>query len=397
MRVAISGIAALTPIGHGPDGFRAGLREGRDGVRPIAGFDAGRHRVRRAAEVEWRKPEGSTCSRATEMALHVAFAALDSAGLAGRERADLQVGVILASNQGGMPPSVARYRDVCAPYRRGAASGALAARMLDGAPSATADLLAARCGATGPTLNVSTACSAGAHALGLCLDALRTGAADVMLVASVEVLTELALAGFGVLRALTEGEGPRPFDRRRDGTLLGEGAAALVLEDAERARARGAGIWAEVAGYGSSTDATHMTRPDPDGPARAMRQALGATPLESVDWIKAHGTATPANDVAEAEALRAVFGRRASAVPVTSLKAALGHSLGASGAVEAVGTLLAMQDGFVPPTLRVEEVDPECDLDVVRGAARPCAGETVLMNAFGFGGNNASVLLRAAH
>jgi len=395
MRVAITGLSALTPIGHGLEDFRAGLRDGRDGVRDIAGFDACHHRVRRAAEVDWRKPEGSPYSRATEMALAVAREALRDAALDDRERTGLRLGIILASNQGGMPPSVPRYRDVCAPYRRGTPAAGMVPRMLDGAPSATADLLAVRCGATGPALNVSTACSAGVHALGLGRDALGSGEADVMLVVSVEVLTELALAGFGVLRALTEGEGPRPFDQRRDGTLLGEGAAGLVLEDAARARARGARVWAEVAGYGSSTDGTHMTRPDPDGPARAMRQALGSTPVEAVDWIKAHGTATPANDVAEARAVRSVFGARR--VPVTSMKAALGHSLGASGAVETVGTLLAMQGGFVPPTLRVEQLDPECDLDVVRGIARAWEAETVLVNAFGFGGNNASVLLRAGH
>lgn len=395
MRVAISGLAALTPIGHGPAGFGAGLRAGRDGVRNIAGFDARQHRVQRAAEVEWSKPAGSPYSRATEMALEVAGAALDAAGLAPAERRGLCVGVILASNQGGMPPSVARYRDVCAPYRRGRPEPALLARMLDGAPSATADFLATRCAANGPTLNVSTACSAGVHALGLSLDALRSGQVDVMLVAAVDVLTELALAGFAVLRALTEGAGPRPFDRRRDGTLLGEGAAALVLEDLERARARGAHVWGELAGYGSSTDASHMTRPDPAGPARAMQQALGAGGAACVDWVKAHGTATPANDAAEAEAMRAVFGTRR--VPVTSLKGALGHSLGASGAVEAVGALLAMQGGFVPPTLRFEQQDDPGDLDVVHGAARACAAESVLVNAFGFGGNNASVLLRAAH
>jgi 3-oxoacyl-[acyl-carrier-protein] synthase II len=350
--------------------------------------------VRRAAELRWRKPEGTPFSRATELALVVAEAALASAGLDAVGRRGLRIGIILASNQGGMPASAARYSALCAPYRTGRPSPEEAARILDGAPSATLDLLAARSGAEGPMLNVSTACSAGLHALGMSADALRQDRVDVMLVVAVEVLTELTLAGFGVLRALTDGEGPRPFDRRRDGTLLGEAAAAMVVEDARRARGRGARVFAEVAGYGGSTDATHMTRPTPEGPARAMREALGGTPLEALDWIKAHGTATPANDVTEAQALRAVLGPRQ--VPVTSLKAALGHSLGASGVVEAVGTVLAMQGGFVPPTLRVDDVDPACDLDVVC-AMRPSPGENVLLNAFGFGGNNASVLLRAAH
>lgn len=394
LRAGISGMSAVTPVGEGLPAFAAGLRAGQDGVGPITGFDASRHRVRRAAELGWRKPQGSPLSRATELALAVAEQALASAGLGDAERRGLRVGIILASNQGGMPGTAARYGALCAPYRTGRPSPEAAARMLDGAPSATLDLLAVRSGASGPMLNVSTACSAGLHALGMSADALRQDRVDVMLVVAVELLTELTLAGFGVLRALTDGEGPRPFDRRRDGTLLGEAAAAVVVEDVQRARARGARVCAELAGYGGSTDATHMTRPAPEGPARAMREALGDTPVEALDWIKAHGTATPANDVTEAQALRAVLGRRRT--PVTSLKAALGHSLGASGVVEAVGTVLAMQGGFVPPTLHVEEVDPDCDLDVVC-APRASAGETVLLNAFGFGGNNASVLLRAVH
>jgi 3-oxoacyl-[acyl-carrier-protein] synthase II len=223
---------------------------------------------------------------------------------------------------------------------------------------------------------------------------LRRHEVDIVLVAGVEVLTEAALAGFGVLRALTPGEGPRPFDRGRDGTILGEGAAALMLERTDSAYYRSATVWAEIVGYGSSTDAYHATRPDAAGSAKAMREALGAINVSEIDWIKAHGTGTPANDLAEAEAIHKVFGAGASTVPVTSMKAMLGHSLGASGVVEAVGTILSMQDSIIPPTLNVRDIDPACDLDVVLSEARADRGGFVMANAFGFGGNNAVVILQ---
>jgi 3-oxoacyl-[acyl-carrier-protein] synthase II len=249
-------------------------------------------------------------------------------------------------------------------------------------------------GASGPSLNISTACSAGLHAIGIAAGMLRRREVDVVIVTAVEVLTEPALAGFGVLRALTTGEGPRPFDRHRDGTLLGEGAAALVMERTCSADYRSAKIWAEIAGYGSSTDAYHATRPDPAGSARAMREALGPMGPSEIDWIKAHGTGTLANDLAEAEAIHAVFGARGAQIPVTSMKATLGHSLGASGVVESAGTILSMNDRFIPPTLNVSEVDPACNLNVVLSKAQAQRGRCVMAHAFGFGGNNAVVVFR---
>jgi 3-oxoacyl-[acyl-carrier-protein] synthase II len=398
VRVAVTGVGALTPIGQGVPAFTAGLRDGRDGVGPIRGFDAARHRIRRAAEVDWRKPADSPYSRATELALAATAEALADCGL-DRDRLSGsagRVGVILASNQGGMAASVPRYRELNFPYRRGPASAERLPRLLDSAPTTTLDLLMLAVGGAGPCLTVSTACSAGLHALGMASDMIRQGDADVVVVSAVEVLTEAALAGFSVLRALTGGDAPRPFDADRDGTLLGEGAAALVLEDYDRALARGAAVRAEVAGYGSSTDAYHMTRPRAEGAAQAITQALGAIAPDAVDWVKAHGTGTPANDASEAQALHSVFGERARTLPVTSLKATLGHSLGASGAVEAVAAILALQGGFVPATLHVERPDPACDLDLVRGASRPLRARHVLANAFGFGGNNAAVLFRSA-
>lgn len=395
--VVISGLSAVTPIGNGCEEFTRGLREGRDGVGPIAGFDASRHRIQRAAEVTWEAPADSQYSRATEMALAVTHDAIADAKLITRAYDSTRIGVILASNQGGMYATAAEYRELSHPYRTTAFEPGRTARVLDGAPTATLDLIMSRIGAAGPSLNISTACSAGLHALGMAYHMVQRGEVDVVVIVAVEVLTEPALAGFGVLRALTGGVGPRPFDRGRDGTILGEGAAAIIVERAEGAWYRSARIWAEIAGYGSSTDAVHMTRPDSSGSVRAMRDALGVTSASEVDWIKAHGTGTPANDVAEAEAIHTVFGERAARIPVTSLKATLGHSLGASGVVEAVGTILSMNEHFIPPTLNVQEVDPACNLDIVTGTSRDHAGHTVLANAFGFGGNNACILLRTVN
>jgi 3-oxoacyl-[acyl-carrier-protein] synthase II len=217
-----------------------------------------------------------------------------------------------------------------------------------------------------------------------------------MLTGGVDPLTELPQAGFSVLRSLASGQ-IRPFDRDRDGTLLGEAAAVLVLESEEHVRHRGARTWAEVAGYGGSTDAYHMTRPDVtgNGPARAIREALTDAGLqpEQVDYVKAHGTATAANDVTETRALKLVFGEQ-TRIPVSSVKSMIGHTLGASGAVEAVAAVLALAGGFLPPTLHLEHSDPECDLDYVAHTSRPRELQVALANAFGFGGNNAAVLFR---
>ncbi|MGZ5440812.1 MAG: beta-ketoacyl-[acyl-carrier-protein] synthase family protein [Thermoanaerobaculia bacterium] len=394
--IVVSALAAITPIGNGCDAFVRGLREGRDGVRDIVSFDASRHRIRRAAEVTWESPDGSPYSRATEMALAVMDDAMLDARLTTR-RYDPRIGVILASNQAGMYPNATEYRELSHPYRTGAFETNRTSRVLDGAPTATLDLIMSRLGAAGPSLNISTACSAGLHALGMAYHMVQRGDVDLVVIVAVEVLTEAALAGFGVLRALTSGAGPRPFDVGRDGTILGEGAAAMIVEPIHSARYRNAPIHAEIAGYGSSTDAVHMTRPDSAGSVRAMREALGVTNASEVDWIKAHGTGTPANDGAEAAAIHEVFGARARNIPVTSMKATLGHSLGASGVIEAVGTILSMKGGFVPPTLNVTSIDPACDLDVVSGESRTQVGDTVLANAFGFGGNNASILFRSVN
>lgn len=402
-RAVITGMGVLTPIGNDVEAFGQGLQAGRNGIAPIEGFDPQRHRCRQAGELKGFDPaahfteeERPNLSRGTMMVLRAAAEALADArlDLEGEDRA--RIGVILGSDLGGMPASEAGYRALHHPYRRGRWDGKApwGPLLLDSFICSVADRVALHYGLGGTTLVMSTACSAGLHAIGVGLDAIRSGQAEVMLVGGIDPLSEMPQAGFGVLRSLAEGP-IRPFDKKRDGTVLGEAAALLVLESEEHARARGARVRARVAGYGGSTDAYHMTRPDEtgDGPARAMRQALHDAGLrpEQIDYVKAHATATPANDVIETRAIKRVFGDRTQ-VPVSSVKSMIGHSLGASGAVESVAAVLALEGGFVPPTLNLENPDPECDLDYVPGTSRRKELGAVMANAFGFGGNNAAMV-----
>ena len=404
-RVLVTGMGALTPIGCGLDRYQSGLRQGSDGVGRVRCFDVSRHRATNAAEILDFEPEKHfsdedlrQMARGTQMALVAAAEAIAGARL-DLEREDRgRIGVILGTDLGGMPSAHAGYQDLHHPYRqrRERSDQGWRSLVLDSFIASVADQVASAYDLHGTTLVMSTACSAGLHALAVGVEAIRSGESDVMIVGGVDPLSEMPHAGFGVLRSLAS-DRIRPFDKNRDGTILGEGAAILVLEAEDHARARGAKAWAELAGWGGSSDAYHMTRPDEtgQGPSRAMKAALddaGVAP-EQIDYVKAHGTATPANDVIETRALKIVFGER-TRVPVSSVKSMIGHSLGASGAVEAVAALLALDGGFLPPTINLRTPDPECDLDYVPNASRPLEINTILVNAFGFGGNNASVVFR---
>jgi 3-oxoacyl-[acyl-carrier-protein] synthase II len=244
---------------------------------------------------------------------------------------------------------------------------------------------------------VSTACSSGANALGIAADWIRAGRSAVVLCGGTDSLCHMTYAGFNALQALDR-VACRPFDRERAGLTLGEGAALFVLEAWERARQRGAPILAEFVSYGVSGDAHHLTQPRPDGTGAilAIRRALeeGGIAAEAIDYVNAHGTGTPLNDVMETRALKAVFGARAYALPISSTKSMIGHCLGAAGAIEALASVLALREGFVPPTATLEHPDPECDLDYVPKTSRSAALRTVLSNSYGFGGNNTSLILR---
>ncbi len=404
-RVVVTGMGVLTPIGNNVAEFAAGLRQGRDGVGQVTSFNASRHRCQRAGELKGFDParhfapeEAARLSRGTQMTRVAGAQALADAGLDLTAEDRGHIGVVLGTDLGGMPAAYPAYKALHYPYRSGRSQGDEPWRslLLDSFICSVADQLALHHDLHGMTMVVSTACSAGLHALGIGAEEIRRGASEVMLVGGVDPLSEMPQAGFGVLRSLAS-VNINPFGLHRDGTVLSEAAAVLVLESEGHARHRGARIWAEIAGYGSSTDAYHMTRPDVTGagPAAAMRRSLADAHMlpEEIGYIKAHGTATRTNDSIETRSIQRVFGADTQ-IPVSSVKSMIGHSLGASGAVEAVAAILALAGGFLPPTLHLREPDPECDLEHVAETSRPCDLEAVLANAFGFGGNNAAMVFR---
>jgi 3-oxoacyl-[acyl-carrier-protein] synthase II len=259
-------------------------------------------------------------------------------------------------------------------------------------------------GAKGPNFSIVSACATGAHCIGEAAHAIRRGDIDVAIAGGAEsTITPLGVGGFNALRALsTRNEEPerasRPFDKDRDGFVMGEGGGILIIESLEHARKRGATIYAELAGYGATCDAYHITSPDPqgDGAARCMKMAMrtGGVGPEEVDYINAHGTSTPLNDFFETLAIKSVFGERAGKLMISSTKSVTGHCLGAAGSIEAIFSVLAIRDGIVPPTMNYETPDPECDLDYVPNVARKAEVRAVLSNSFGFGGTNATLLFK---
>jgi 3-oxoacyl-[acyl-carrier-protein] synthase II len=399
--VVVTGLGTVNALGNDVDAFAAALRAGVCAIGPVTGFDATGYRSRIAAEVkdlvipEWPPPPlRRRASRSDLFALVAAAEALTGSGLEVRAAPE-RVGIVLGATTAGMMAAETSFRDrIAGSLRRYRKS------MLVGTPMATsADVLAATFGCGGPRLVLSTACSSSATALGVALDWIRLGRADAVIAGGTESMCRTIFAGFNALHALAP-EPCRPFDRRRAGLSLGEGAAILVLERASHAAARAARVHATVLGYGMSADAHHLTAPHPEGRGAvlAMRRALAharVTPAD-VDYINAHGTGTPLNDGIEAAAIVEVFGGAAAHLAVSSTKAAVGHTLGAAGAIEALATVLALRDGFLPPTVNLEEPDPACGLDFVPRASRPATLRRALSNSYGFGGNNTTVVLGRA-
>lgn len=398
--VVITGAGSINALGVGVGAFAEGLRAGRSAIRPLSLFDTTGFRTRFAAEVadliapEWLPRSAARhASRSDLLAIAAAQQALVAAHLdavPSRER----IGIVLGATTGGMLGCEEQVRQTLV---QGA--NQRPARVLVTPASSSTNLIAAQLGCRGPRLTVSTACSSGSNALGIAADWICTGQADVVLCGGVDSLCKMTFSGFNALQAL-DAVPCRPFDRRRAGLTLGEGAAMFVLESRAHASARGAKPWAEFLGYGVSADAHHITHPRPDGAGAqlALRRALeesGIAP-QDVDYVNAHGTATPLNDSIETKALKAVLGRRAYEIPVSSTKSMVGHCLAAGGAIEALACVLALRDSFVPPTASLEEPDPECDLDYVPKRSRAQALRTAVSNSYGFGGNNTSIVLRRA-
>lgn len=398
-RVCISGCGALSPIGHNVQAFWESLLAGRSGLGPIRSFDTAGITIARGGEIKNFHPEerlsadeSGRLERIDQFSLFAARAALDDAELDLARIDPSRLGVVVGTSLGGMLAGEAYQRQRLQP------DAAFDARRLFDFPYyATATNLARALGARGPVVSPSIACASGTHAVGLALELIRSGQGDVFVVGGAETLCRFVVTGFNCLRATTT-ETVRPFDARRSGLLLGEGAAMLVVEEVEHARARGARVDVEVTGAGLAGDATHMTAPARDGAgaARAMRAALADAGIAPsvVDFISAHGTGTVYNDAMEMAAIASVFGAQAP-VPVNSIKGAIGHTLAAAGAFEAIMCTQVLRTGLIPPTINCEQPDTAQGLDLVLGAPRRYPVRHALSTSSAFAGNNAAIVLRA--
>lgn len=406
-RVVVTGIGPVTPVGIGVDRFWSSLVEGRSGVGKLEGFDTERYASRIAAQVHDFRPEdflepaeARRMERFAQMAVAASKLALADASLDldGSDRA--RIGCVIGTGIGGIA-SFEQHVATLATRGPSRVPPQLVALMI---PNMAAGQVAMRLGITGPNDCTVTACAASGHAIARAVDWIRDGRADAVLSGGAEsAITPLTVAGFCSARALsTRNDDPegasRPFDVGRDGFVIGEGSTVLVLEDEQHARARGARVYAEIAGYGLSADAYHETAPEPEGlgGAAAMRDALSDAGLgpEEIGYVNAHGTSTQLGDIAETKAIKAVFGKHAGRLAVSSTKSMHGHLLGATGATEAAATALALTHGLVPPTINLAEPGPGCDLDYVPNVARALSFDSALSNSFGFGGQNASIVLR---
>jgi 3-oxoacyl-[acyl-carrier-protein] synthase II len=406
-RVVITGIGAVTPVGTGVEGLWEGLRTGHSAVRTITRFDPAPFRSKVAAEIPDFRPrdfmaakDARRLDRFSQLSLAGAKLALEDAALDPAREDRERMGVMMGTALGGVAMAETQHTAYLAGGLRDV-EPSLAFTVFAGAASCS---IAVAFGCQGPNTTNGMSCASGAIAVGDGFRAIRDGRADVMLVGGVEApLAPLSFGAFALIRAMsTRNDDPagasRPFDAGRDGFVMGEGVATLVLEERDRAFARGAPVYAEVIGYGLTNDAHHMTAPRPDGSqaARAVRLALadaGVAPHE-VGYVNAHGSSTPLNDSTETTAVRRVFGDHADRLLLSGTKGYYGHALGASGAIEAAICALAGARGWVPPTLNLQDRDPACDLPWLIGegvAARP---EVMVSNSFGFGGVNAALVLR---
>lgn len=407
-RVAITGIGPITPIGNGADGLWDGIRRGTSAVRPIDRFDPAQFSCRVAATAEFEPLDFMTPKKAhkldrfSQIGLACSLMALADAGLSPSDVAGDGMGIYTGSALGGIEFAEKQHEVFVAKGIR-AVSPLLALSVFGGASSCN---IAIELGLTGASVANANSCASGVIAIGEAARLIRTGETDVMLAGGVEApLAPLTFGAFAIIRVLTgRNDDPetasRPFDKDRDGFVMAEGGTMLVLEEYGRAVRRGAHVYAELLGYATTNDAHHMTAPLPDGAqaARAMSAALreAGLPPEAVGYVNAHGSSTVLNDSTECRAIRKALGDHAEHAPVSSTKGMHGHALGATGAIEAAITALALQRGHLPGTTNLFEKDPACDLDVIGPGGRDEQAEVAITNAFGFGGINASLVLGRA-
>ncbi len=406
-RVVVTGVGVVAPNGIGKDDFWEANLRGKSGVEPLLSFDTSKFITKNAAQVKAFDPEqfmprevAAQVDRFVQLGLASGKLAIEDSGLMFDGLDRKRVGVIIGSGLGGIlfheeqimknaNKGTYRMPPICIPRVT---------------PNAIASHLAIQYQLFGPNYVVTTACASGNHAIGEAFNKIQDGKADIILSGGTEApLTPYAFGAFYSLRVLSRSDRSphqisRPFDHQRDGFVMAEGSAVLILEELEHARNREAKIYAEIVGYGLSSGAYHMVMPRPDGEdaARTMRLALDDASLtpDGIDYINAHGTSTKSNDIAETKAIKAVFKSRARKIPVSSTKSMIGHSIGAAGAIEAVVSCLAIENQVIPPTINYEYPDPECDLDYVPNHPRKARIDTVLSNSFGFGNVNACLIFK---
>ena len=406
-RVVVTGLGVVAPNGIGTEIFWENLVAGVTGIDRITRFDASHHDSKIAGEVKgfdpllyMEKKEVKKMDLFIHYALASAIMAVADARLKFEEAERGRIGAMIGTGMGGIP-ALEESHNVLLEKGPGRISPFFIPSIITNLASGQ---IAMRFGFRGPNSCVSTACATGNHAIGDSLELIKRGAADVMIAGGSEaVITPLTIGGFSAMKALsTRNDEPhrasRPFDKGRDGFVMGEGAGVLVIEELQHALRRGAKIYAELVGYGMSADAYHMTAPEPEGlgAIASMRLALEAARLspEDVDYINAHGTSTPAGDTAETRAIKQVFGGHAYRLAVSSVKSMTGHLLGAAGGVESLATVLTIYHGLIPPTINYDEPDPGCDLDYVPNKARQTEVRVALTNSFGFGGTNATLVFK---
>ena len=407
-RAVITGLGAISPIGSTIDDFWGNLLAGRSGIRKITQFDASGLPCQVAGEIPEFNPtdyldkkEARRFARSAQIALAAAMSAVEDAGLPDTMPQPERSAVYFGTGIGGLDvfEESNRIFDTKGYSRVNPFSlpGTL--------PNMPAYAVGRQFQCLGPNFTITTACATSTQAIGEASELIRRGAADIVITGGTEaMIRDFAIAGFIAMRALTSNynENPeqasRPFDLNREGFVFSEGSGALIVEELEHARQRGAHIYAEIAGHAASSDGFHMAAPDPNGagPVRAMRWALEDANLkpQEIDYINAHGTGTQLNDPTETRAIKSVFARHAYNIPVSSTKSMIGHAMGASGALEAIACTLAIKNGWLPPTINLDTPDPECDLDYVPNQARQVEVNTTLSNSFGLGGQNACLVLK---
>jgi 3-oxoacyl-[acyl-carrier-protein] synthase II len=406
-RVVVTGLGLLCPVGIGVEVSWANLIAGKSGIGPVTRFDTKDYPSKISGEVKGFEPVDFMSEKLAKridpfvrLGLAATRMAVEDADLKIPEDKASRAGVITGCGLGGLG-SIEHFRDVLVNKGPKRVSPFFIPMAI---PNMASGQISIMCGAKGPNTVVCTACAAGSHAIGDAFKTIQRGATDVMICGGTEsVITQLAFAGFANMKALSTRnkrpeEASRPFDKDRDGFIIGEGAGILIIEELNHALERGANIRAEIIGYGLTGDAYHVTAPpeDGDGGARCMSMALEDARLnyQDIDYINAHGTSTPLNDMCETRAIKTVFKDRAKDIPVSSTKSMTGHLLGGAGGIEAIFCIKTIEDGIIPPTINYVTPDPECDLDYVPNKARSQPVDVVMSNSFGFGGTNAVLIFR---